>query len=74
MKIYLRLLGYVKPHWKLLAFALLCMGVVSALEGSKAIIVKPVFDEIFINKNRKMLELDLAYGSLEWEHACQHLI
>lgn len=33
------------------------MGVVSALEGSKAIIVKPVFDEIFINKNRKMLEL-----------------
>jgi len=57
VRIYLRLLSYVKPHWKLVVFALVCMGIVSALEGSKAVLVKPVFDEIFINKDRDMLRL-----------------
>ncbi len=34
-----------------MTIAMVCMAVISAMEGGKALVVKPVLDEIFINKN-----------------------
>ena len=49
--------NYVKKHYKKLFFALLCMVVVSATTAIHAWMMQPVLDDIFLNKNSKMLFL-----------------
>jgi subfamily B ATP-binding cassette protein MsbA len=55
LKIYLRLLGFVRPYVRRLAGAVACMGVYSALSGALAWLVKPVVDRIFVEQDAAML-------------------
>ncbi|HLB03283.1 MAG TPA: ABC transporter transmembrane domain-containing protein, partial [Nitrospiria bacterium] len=55
MRLYLRLLNYVKPYWMWLIVAMICAGGVSALTATYAYLVKPVLDGIFIKKDTGML-------------------
>ncbi|MBI1820798.1 MAG: lipid A export permease/ATP-binding protein MsbA [Nitrospirae bacterium] len=55
MKIYLRLLTYVKPYWKRLVVAAICAVFVSLLTALYAWLVRPVLDGIFIKKDATLL-------------------
>lgn len=52
-----RILGYIRESWGKLAMAMLCMIVVSASTSATAFIVKPVLDDIFMEKDERMLFL-----------------
>ncbi len=54
---YKRLLGYIKPHWLGLAFAIILTLVASGMDGMLAYIVKPVMDKIFVQRDLQMLKL-----------------
>jgi subfamily B ATP-binding cassette protein MsbA len=49
--------GYIKTRWTHLALAIICMLVVSASTAASAYIIKPVLDDVFINKKEDMLKL-----------------
>ena len=74
--LYLRLLRLVIPHWHRLAVAVACMLGVAACTAASAYLVKPVLDDIFINKRAGMLKvlplavllLFLVKGLCEWGH------
>ena len=51
----IRLVRYLKPYRVRLGSAFLCSGLVAAFSGAYAWLVKPVLDEIFINKNESLL-------------------
>ena len=55
MKIYLRLLKYVYPYRFTLVLAALSMVLVSATTSGSAYIIKPVMDNIFVNKRKEMI-------------------
>lgn len=57
VKMYIRLLGLVRPYTGRLVAAMVCMGVYSALSGGLAWLVKPVVDRIFVEHNATMLAL-----------------
>ena len=52
---FIRLIRYLKPYRVRLAAAFVCSGLVAAFSGAYAWLVKPVLDEIFINKNAALL-------------------
>ena len=52
-----RLLGLVRPYWKKLTLAVLCMMGMSAFTALTAYLIKPVLDEIFMNKDMEMLKV-----------------
>ena len=52
-----QLLSYMKDQWTKLILAMTCMIVVAATTSATAFIVKPVLDEVFLNKNEFMLKL-----------------
>ncbi|RMG58070.1 MAG: lipid A export permease/ATP-binding protein MsbA [Deltaproteobacteria bacterium] len=52
-----RIVAYVKPYIGRLILAMVCMVVVSAFSGVIAFLVKPVLDDIFINKDATKLYL-----------------
>jgi subfamily B ATP-binding cassette protein MsbA len=56
MGLYRRLLEFVKPYWKHLAGAMVCMVFVSAATAGSAYLVKPVLDEIFFKQDLAMLK------------------
>ncbi|HXZ35543.1 MAG TPA: lipid A export permease/ATP-binding protein MsbA [Thermodesulfobacteriota bacterium] len=56
MNLYRRLLEFVKPYWRHLAGAMVCMIFVSAATAGSAYLVKPVLDEIFFKKDLSMLK------------------
>ncbi|MDP1768216.1 MAG: lipid A export permease/ATP-binding protein MsbA [Nitrospirota bacterium] len=51
----IRLYLYLKPYRVRLGAAFACSGMVAAFSGAYAWLVKPVLDEIFINKNESLL-------------------
>ena len=51
----IRLVRYLKPYRVRLGAAFACSGFVAAFSGAYAWLVKPVLDEIFINKNESLL-------------------
>jgi subfamily B ATP-binding cassette protein MsbA len=53
--IYFRILKFVRPYWPRLLVAMICMGGVSAITATFALLTKNVLDDIFINKDRFML-------------------
>ncbi len=55
--VYTRLLKLAKPHWRRLMLAMVCMLGVAGTSGASAYLVKPVLDDIFVNKKMDMLEL-----------------
>lgn len=50
-----RLVYYLKPYQVRLGAAFVCSGLVAASSGAYAWLIKPVLDEIFINKNESLL-------------------
>ena len=52
----IRLVRYLKPYRFRLGAAFVCSALVAALSGAYAWLVKPVLDEIFINKNENFTE------------------
>jgi subfamily B ATP-binding cassette protein MsbA len=57
MDIFKRLLKLAKPHAAKFILAMFCMLIVGATTAALASLVKPVLDDIFINKNAAMLTL-----------------
>ena len=57
MNPYRRLLQLIKPHWHRLAIAMVCMLAVAACTAASAYLIKPVLDDIFINKDVAMLKI-----------------
>jgi subfamily B ATP-binding cassette protein MsbA len=57
MYLYRRLLEFVKPYWKHMAGAMVCMLFVSAATSGSAFLVKPVLDDVFFKKDLVMLKL-----------------
>jgi len=53
--VYRRLLTYVRPHWLRLAVSIVAMVGVAAATAGVAYLLKPVIDQIFINKNKSLL-------------------
>jgi subfamily B ATP-binding cassette protein MsbA len=51
----IRLFRYLKPYRVRLGAAFVCSGLVAGFSGAYAWLVKPVLDEIFINKNESLL-------------------
>ena len=54
---YRRLFAYLRPHLPMLVFGSLLALVGSAMEGAAAWLVKPVMDDIFIQRNLFMLKV-----------------
>jgi subfamily B ATP-binding cassette protein MsbA len=59
---------YVLPQWKLLAVSMIFMGIYSILNAWSVSLLKPVFDKVFIDKNRGILftialEVIIAFGA-----------
>ena len=48
--LYLRLLRYVKPYWRLFGFSLLCMAILGALEPALPALLKPLLDGSFVDQ------------------------
>jgi subfamily B ATP-binding cassette protein MsbA len=55
VKIYRRLLRYLRPYRGRLILAAFCMVGVAGLTASLAYLVKPALDDIFLNKDQRML-------------------
>ncbi|MDD4881194.1 MAG: lipid A export permease/ATP-binding protein MsbA [Gallionellaceae bacterium] len=53
--LYLRLLGYVKPHWRMFALSLVTMVVVAASEPALPALMKPMLDGSFVDKNANVI-------------------
>ncbi len=52
---FIRLVRYLKPYRMRLVAAFVCSAMVAVFSGAYAWLVKPVLDEIFINKNESLL-------------------
>ncbi|MCL4801393.1 MAG: lipid A export permease/ATP-binding protein MsbA, partial [Burkholderiales bacterium] len=54
-RLYLRLLGYVKPYWRIFAASVVAMTVVAATEPAFAALVKPLLDGTFVEKDPDLI-------------------
>jgi ATP-binding cassette, subfamily B, bacterial MsbA len=52
---FIRMIRYLRPYRFRLGAAFVCSALVAAFSGAYAYLVKPVLDEIFINKNETLL-------------------
>jgi subfamily B ATP-binding cassette protein MsbA len=52
-----RLLSFLKPHKGKIGIAVICMIMASAFNSAQAYMIKPLLDDIFVNKNRWMLNI-----------------
>ena len=59
-----RLVHYLKPYQVRLGAAFVCSGMVAAFSGAYAWLIKPVLDEIFINKNESLRSFSRSPSSL----------
>ncbi len=57
MKLYLRLLSYLKSHRLRLAAALFCSLIVSVCIAAYPVLIKPILDDIFFKKDQSMLSI-----------------
>ena len=55
LPLYLRLLGYVKPYWKVFAASIGAMAVFSATEPAMPALVKPLIDGTFVERDMSVL-------------------
>jgi subfamily B ATP-binding cassette protein MsbA len=76
LRLYLRLLTYLKPHRLRLAAAIIAMLAVSGITAALAYLVKPVLDDVFFSRRLHMLYLlppliillYLVKGALAYAH------
>lgn len=57
MASYKRLLKYIQKYWQILLIAMVCMAGVGAMTGASAMVVQNILDDIFIDKDERMLKL-----------------
>ena len=50
-RLYLRLLGYIKPYWRIFALSVLSMAVTAATEPLLPALLKPMLDGTFVHKD-----------------------
>ncbi|HSO46116.1 MAG TPA: lipid ABC transporter permease/ATP-binding protein, partial [Rhodoferax sp.] len=55
-QLYLRLLGYVKPYWRIFALSILGMAVTAATEPLLPALLKPMLDGAFIQKDNTVIK------------------
>ncbi|NOT20880.1 MAG: lipid A export permease/ATP-binding protein MsbA [Sideroxydans sp.] len=55
-QLYLRLLGYVRPYWRVFAAAILGMIVAAATEPLLPALLKPFLDGTFVNKDNTVMQ------------------
>ena len=55
VRLYFRLLGYVKPYWQRFAVSILAMIVVAATETGLPALVKPLLDGTFVDRDAAMM-------------------
>lgn len=55
-QLYLRLLGYVKPYWRVFALSILGMAVTAATEPLLPALLKPMLDGAFIDKDNAVIQ------------------
>jgi len=55
LKLYLRLLGYVRPYWRVFAAAIVAMVVVASTEPTLAALAKPMLDSSFVDRDPVMM-------------------
>ncbi|OFZ67516.1 MAG: lipid A export permease/ATP-binding protein MsbA [Betaproteobacteria bacterium RBG_16_56_24] len=56
-QLYSRLLGYVKPYWRVFALSILGMVVTAATEPLLPALLKPMLDGTFVNKDDTIIRL-----------------
>ena len=56
-QLYRRLLGYVWPHWRAFAIAIIALVVVAATEAGFAAFLKPMMDGSFVEKDPDIVKL-----------------
>jgi subfamily B ATP-binding cassette protein MsbA len=54
-QLYLRLLAYVRPYWKVFAVSILCMAITAATEPLLPALLKPFLDGTFIHKDDSVI-------------------
>jgi len=57
LKIYLRLLAYAKPHWRMFSIGVIGMILFAAVDTGMAWLVKEFLDGAFVERNQKVLVL-----------------
>ncbi len=57
MGVYERQLRLVAPYWRRIALAMICMALVAACSTAGLYLIKPVFDDLIVKKNKEMLNL-----------------
>jgi subfamily B ATP-binding cassette protein MsbA len=55
VQLYLRLLGYVKPYWHVYVASVLAMVVFSATEAALPVLMKPLIDGTFVEKDQTLI-------------------
>jgi len=55
-QLYLRLLGYVKPYWRIFALSILGMAITAATEPLLPALLKPMLDGAFIQKDNTVIK------------------
>ena len=61
VRLYFRLLGYLKPYWQRFALSIVAMIVVAATETGLPALVKPLLDGTFVAKDQEMMRLVPVY-------------
>lgn len=56
-QLYLRLLKYVKPYWRVFAISILGTAVVAATEPLAPALLKPMLDGTFVHKDQAMMRM-----------------
>ena len=56
-QLYLRLLGYVKPYWRIFAISILGTVVAAATEPLLPALLKPMLDGTFVHKDDTVMRL-----------------
>jgi subfamily B ATP-binding cassette protein MsbA len=56
-ELYLRLLGYVRPYWRVFAVSLLAMAVVAVTEPALPALMKPLLDKTFVERDPRIIQL-----------------
>ena len=56
-QLYLRLLGYVKPYWRIFLMSILATAVTAATEPLLPALLKPMLDGTFVNRDEMVIRL-----------------
>lgn len=56
-QLYLRLLGYVKPYWRVFAISILGTAITAATEPLLPALLKPLLDGTFVHKDNTIMQL-----------------